>query len=218
VTKDNLISAVFGILLGFIAGYLLHEVMASRQPPRFAAGTAVAPSPMAGGPAAPAAPAGPAGQAMPGGGAPEQAPPQQDPTFDQAIQQLEQFVQQNPNDAEAVRRLADLYFDQARWPQARDLYSRFLEMEPGNADVLSDLGVVYRGMKDYPKALAQFDEAQRLVPDHWQSRYNEVIVLAFDLKKYDEAEQVLAELERLQPGNPNVAQLAQEMEKQRNAA
>lgn len=213
MTKDNLISAVFGILLGFIAGYLLHEVMASRQPPRFVAGAGVAPSPMAGGPA------GQAGQAMPGGegGAPAQAP-QQDPTFDQAIQQLEQLVQQNPNDAEAVRRLADLYFDQARWGQARDLYSRFLELEPGNADVLSDLGVVYRGLKDYPKALAQFDEAQRLVPDHWQSRYNEVIVLAFDLKKYDEAEQVLAELERLQPGNPNVAQLAQEMEKQRNAA
>lgn len=216
MTKDNLISAVFGILLGFIAGYLLHEVMASRQPPRFAAGTAGAP-PMAGSPAAPMAGNPGGSQAVPEGEAPAQAP-QQDPSFAQALQQLEQFVQQNPNDTEAIRRLADLYFDQARWAQARDLYSRFLELEPGNADVLSDLGVVYRGLQDYPKALAQFDEAQRLVPDHWQSRYNEVIVLAFDLKKYDEAEQVLAELERLQPGNPNVAQLAQEMEKQRNAA
>src|SRR4028118_2157602 len=39
LTKDNLISVVLGILLGFIAGYLLHEVMAARQPPRFAGPT-----------------------------------------------------------------------------------------------------------------------------------------------------------------------------------
>lgn len=209
MTKDNLISAVFGVLLGFIAGYLLHEVMASRQPPRFA-GNAV--------------PGGPGMAGSPGGGAAQAPPraPQQDPAAAQAMQQemqqLEQYVQENPNDVPALRRLADLNFDQARWAQARDLYSRVLQLEPGNADVLSDLGIVYRGLEDYPKALAQFDEAQRLVPQHWQSRFNEAIVLAFDLERFDEAERVLGELETLQPGNPDVARLAQEMQKRRNAA
>ena len=204
MTKDNLISAVFGILLGFIAGYLLHEVMASRQPPRFAGN-------MAGGPAA-----GPPG--MMGQAPPPQAGPQQDPAVQQEMQQLEQHVQENPNDVAALRRLGDLHFDQANWAQARDVYSRVLQIEPGNADVLSDLGVVYRGLKDYPKALAQFDEAQRLVPQHWMSRYNEAIVLAFDLQRFDEAEQVLGELKMLQPGNPDVDRLSQELEKRRNAA
>jgi tetratricopeptide (TPR) repeat protein len=205
VNKDSLISAVFGLLLGFIAGYLLHEVMASRQPPRLVAG---AQNTM------------PGAQSMPGAGAPPGAPaPDQGAAqaMQQEMQSLEQYIQENPNDAEALRRLADLSFEQARWPQARELYTRFLEMQPGNPDVLSDLGVVYRGLGEPDKALAHFDEAQRQAPQHWQSRYNEVIVL-LDLKRFDEAQQVMGELKMLQPGNPNVAQLDQELQKQRNAA
>jgi len=202
VNKDNLISAVFGILLGFIAGYLLHEVMASRQPPRFAAGTV------------------PAAGTTPGSAPPEAS--QQELAAAQAarqeIQQLEQLIQQNPNDTEAIRRLGDLHFELQQWPQARDLYNRFLELKPGEVGVISDLGVVYRGLQDYSKALAQFDEAQRLEPGHWQSHFNKAIVLGFDLKKYDEAEKELAELQKLQPGNPDVARLAQELEKEKRAA
>jgi len=207
VNKDNLISAVFGILLGFIAGYLLHEVMASRQPQRFSAMTP-----------------GVAGTAAPGGGSPEAAPggaPQGLGAAQegrQEVQQLEQFLQENPSNAEAIRRLADLNFDQQQWAQARDLYNRFLEMKPGDVGVISDLGVVYRGLKDYPQALAQFDEAQKMDPGHWQSRFNKAIVLGFDLKKYDEAEKELAELQKLQPGNPDVTRLAAELQKEKSAA
>jgi tetratricopeptide (TPR) repeat protein len=203
VNRDNLISAVFGILLGFIAGYLLHEVMASRQPPRLAAGAQP-----------------PGTQSMPGAatpGAPQQPEQGSAQAVQQEVQSLEQFVQENPTNAEAIRRLADLNFELSRWPQARDLYTRFLELQPGNPDVLSDLGVVYRGLGEFDKALAHFDEALRLAPDHWRSLYNKVIVL-LDQHKYDEAQAVMTELEKLQPNNPNVAQLAQELQKQRKAA
>ena len=207
MNKDNLIAAVFGILLGFIAGYLMHEVMATRQPPRLAAGSNAMPP-----------------QAVPPQGAPPSAAaaPQQDLAAAQAameeMRQLEQLIQQNPNDVQAIRRLGDLSFDQAQWSQARDLYTRFLELQPGDVDVISDLGVVYRGLKDYDRALQLFDETQKLAPDHWRSYYNEAVVLAFDLKRFDEAQTVLTELERLQPGNPNVSQLAAEVARQRNAA
>jgi tetratricopeptide (TPR) repeat protein len=203
VNKDSVIAAVFGILLGFIAGYLMHEVMASRQPPRLVAG---AQNTMPGAPS------------MPGGGAPAEAP-QADQARQamQEMQALEQFVQQNPNNQEAIRQLADLNFQLQRWPQARDLYTRFLALQPGEPDVLSDLGVVYRGLGEPDKAIAHFDEAQRLAPDHWRSRYNKVIVL-LDLRRFDEAQQVMTELEQLQPNNPNVAQLAEELQKQRKAA
>jgi hypothetical protein len=55
-------------------------------------------------------------------------------------------------------------------------------------------------------------------PDHWQSRFNEVIVLGFDLGRVDEAAQVMAELKELQPDNPNVQRLDQELERLRDNA
>jgi tetratricopeptide (TPR) repeat protein len=56
LNKDNLLFATIGLLLGFISGYLMHEVMVARQPLRRPAGEAMAaavtPGPGAGDPAA----------------------------------------------------------------------------------------------------------------------------------------------------------------------
>jgi hypothetical protein len=57
-----------------------------------------------------------------------------------------------------------------------------------------------------------------IAPDHWQSRYNKVIVLAFDLKDYAGAQKVLDDLQRLQPQNPSISELAAEVARRRSAA
>jgi cytochrome c-type biogenesis protein CcmH/NrfG len=225
MNKDNLVFAVFGILVGFIAGYLVHEVIAVRQPPRLTpelraqiampgedpmAGPAdnrvsdVAPG--AGGDTAASAPGG-----APGGAGPA-------PASMEEVQQLRAYVEQNPNDADAVLRLANLNFDIRNWMRAEELYRQYLKLRPGDANVMTDLGISYRESKKFDEALAQFDQAQKIAPDHWQSYYNEVVVLAFDLKRFDDADRVLAELQRLQPGNPDVARLADAVSKQRSAA
>lgn len=217
MTKDNLISVILGVLLGFIAGYLLHEVMAARQPPRFAAPAGTNPGAMPQGTSG-IAQSGPTqiaedmppGQ-QPGGGAAAGAPMAE-------IQQLREYVAQNPNDADAVRQLADLNFDISNWARALELYTRYLELKPGDVNVMSDLGVVQRELGNYDKALELFDQVQQQEPDHWQSMYNEIIVLAFNKRQYDEAQRVLDRLQQLQPDNPNVQRLADEVQKQRNAA
>ena len=84
--------------------------------------------------------------------------------------------------------------------------------------MITDLGISYRETKNYDQALEQFQQARKLAPDHWQSYYNEVVVLAFDLKRHDEANQLLQELQRMQPSNPDVAKLAEAVTRQRNAA
>lgn len=225
MNKDNLIFAIIGILVGFISGYLMHEVIANKQPPRLTpelraqiampgedpmAGPAdnrvsdVAPG--AGGDTAASAPGG-----MPGGVGPA-------PAGMEEVQQLRAYVEQNPNDADAVLQLANLNFDIRNWMRAEELYRQYLKLRPGDPNVMTDLGISYRESRKFDEALAQFDEAQKLAPDHWQSYYNEVVVLAFDLKRFDEADRVLAELQRLQPGNPDVARLADAVSKQRSAA
>lgn len=216
MSKDNLLFLMGGLLLGFVSAYLMFEAMASRQPPRLTpalraqivagddgnggGGGAVAGEAPAGGGAAD-----PAGGAAPAAGAgPAMA----------EIQQLRDYVEKNPNDAAAVRKLADLNFDIQNWQRARELYAHYLQLKPTDTDVMTDLGITYRGLRQFDKALDMFHQAKKLDPNHWQSYYNEVVVLAFDLKKPAEAGQVLADLQKMQPANPDVAKLAQAVARQ----
>jgi Flp pilus assembly protein TadD len=213
VNRDNLLFALLGLVVGFISAYWMFEAMATRQPARLTPG-AVAADPHQGigtgaPPAGQAAGQGPAAGAGPEGGS---GPMMED------IQRLREQVAQNPNDAEAVLRLANANFDIQNWQRARELYVQYLKLRPNEPDVMTDLGITYRATGEYDTALGLFRQAQGIAPQHWQSRFNEAVVLAFDLKQFEQAEAILADLRRMQPGNPNIDQLAAEIERQRNAA
>lgn len=201
--RDNWLFATFGLLLGFILGYVLHEVMAARQPPRLAVGSGPQVEEMGGAPAQAAAGAA-AGTAAGG-------PPMAE------IQQLREQVEKNPNDTDALLHLANLNFDIKNWQRASELYQRYLKLQPATADVLTDLGVSMREQGQAREALAQFDRAAAMSATHWQSRFNKVVVLGFDLQDYAGAERVLAELRVLQPANQAITDLAAEIERRKNA-
>jgi Flp pilus assembly protein TadD len=200
VSRDNVLFIVIGILIGFISGYLMHEVMASRQPARLVHGDA--------GPVA----SGPGPEASPQPQAPDPA------AIAQEVRSLEQYLAENPNDAEALLRLASLSFEVGDWSRCAEMYERHLELRPGDPDVLSDLGLCYRQMGQVERALAVFDRAQEIDPEHWRSRFNEVVVLAIDRRDFDAAERVLDELRALQPANPDVDALAAEVARRRGTA
>lgn len=202
MNRDNGLFLLVGLLAGFIAGYLLHEEMAGRQAPRRVPGTAAA-APAAGAMAAP----GGGGGAAASGGAPMMG----------EITRLRQQIAQHPDDAAAIVALANLHFDIQDWGAARELYERYERLQPGNPDVITDLGVCLRGLGDFKGAIAQFQRAQTASPQHWQSRFNEVVVLAFDLKDSTGARSKLAELRRLSPDNPDVERLASEVERRAGA-
>jgi tetratricopeptide (TPR) repeat protein len=213
LNKDNLLYTVVGILIGFVSAYLLFEAMAARQPPRLtpelrAQIALPGENPAGGGAGGPTdarvANAGMAEAAAGGGPAVEE------------VQQLSAYVQQNPDDADAVLRLANLNFDIRNWGRAQELYNRYLKLRPGNPDVLTDLGISYRETQQFDSALERFRQARKMAPGHWQSYYNEVVVLAFDLKRYAEADPLLQELQRMQPANQEVAKLAEAVARQRS--
>ena len=201
MSRDNALSVVIGILVGFIAGYLLHEVMAARQPPRLVHGEAGA-----------VAAAGPGG------------PPAGGPAGTEAearmteIRSLELYLAENPDDAEAVLRLANLSWSVESWGRCVEMFERYLELRPESPGLLSDLGICYRSLGRLDRALELFDRAQRLDPDHYESRFNEAVVLGFDQREFEAAERVIEELRALRPDDPRVEALAEEIARRRSAA
>jgi len=224
MTRDNLLFVTLGLLAGFISGYFTHEVMAVRQPPSLAVLQAAQAAALGGAQAdgteggnVPAGdPRGTGGGPVGAGGMAGAGGPGGPPMAE--ILRLREQVEKNPNDAEALLTLANLNYDIRNWERARELYERYLALRPPHPDVLTDLGVSLRGLKRFPEAMARFEEAQRLEDGHWQSLYNEVVVLAFDLKEMGKAQQVLARLRQLQPENPEVAKLAEEVARRSGSA
>lgn len=206
MNRDNVLFALIGILIGFIAGYLMQEVMVTRQPARLVHGES--------------------GPASPGAGAPTSnqrtGPEAMAQARAEEMQQLETYLAENPEDPRAVLRMANLSYVTRDWADCVRYYERFLELESGEPDVLSDLGVCYREMGEPRQALDAFDRAQELEPGHWQSRFNEVVILAFDLNDFARAEEVLEELRELQPGDAqaqrNIERLAEEVARRQAGA
>ena len=214
-TRDNLLYTTIGVLAGFISGYFVHEVVALRQPPPLALLQAAQAAAAGGSPHGP-------GGAVPlpsgTGGAPQPAMGAAGGPAMEDITRLREQVERNPEDAEAILQLANLNYDIANWQRAQELYTRYLELRPAHPDVLTDLGVALRGVKDFPGALARFEQAQQLQAGHWQSLYNQVVVLAFDMNDYSRARDVLTRLQALQPGNAEVERLAREVTQRGGAA
>lgn len=214
MTKDNLLFAAFGLLLGFVAAWLMFEKVTLKQPPRAIPGQAAVSAPSATG--------------MPGEGAPSSGAP-----LDMSnLEALQAQFQQNPDNPDILLALAHETYDIAQqvpnpagsrplWTQARDLYTRYVELRPEDPNlpnILSDLGVSYQELGEFDQALEIFRRVQTMAPDHWQSLYNQVVVLAFSKKDVEGAKKVLVELKRVQPNNPDVERLAAAVEAQRNAA
>jgi len=195
LNRNNALYLVIGLLAGFLGGYIGHESMSAVQPARLPPhGAAGATAPPLGGGAPPAT-----------GAAPAMA----------EITELTAALERDPNDTTALLRLANLNFDIQRWDRAGELYERYLALVPGDPNVLTDLGITYRARGEFQRALEMFREAQKGAPGHWQSSFNEAIVLGFDLGDEEAAQAVLSQLESRAPGNPEVARLAEELKRRR---
>lgn len=218
MTKDNLLFAFAGLVLGFVMAWFMYEKITSRQPPRLVPGQAPSTAAGTGAPAA----------TVPGLGGESSSVP-----LDMSkLEALQQQLDQNPDNPDVILALAHESYDIAQqvpnpagsrplWQQARDLYLRYVELRPNDPNlpnVLSDLGVAYQELEEYDQALEIFRRVREMAPGHWQSLFNQVVVLAFGKKEFEEAGKVLEELIQEQPNNDDVKRLAAAVEEQRKAA
>ena len=187
---DRLLFAAGGLLVGFAAAYLYVD----NVPTPLAAQQQAAGDPHAGIPGMPPAGGAPAGAAA--------APMSADPVVRQKLAEMQQALAQNPNDYDLLVRVGNAAYDTEQFPVAVDAYERALKVKGGDPNVLTDLGISYRNIGNPDKALECFDKATKASPDHWQARYNKVVVLGLDKGDKKAAFALLAELKKARATHP----------------
>lgn len=206
--RDNVAYLTAGLAFGFVFGFGFFHTLAWRPERQMAAGGSAS--------GAVDAPAGPMAPTQMGPGASAAAAPDGAAPMIARINDLKQRLQADPRDTAAAVELANLYHDVGMYRQAIGLYEQALAVSPNDPDLLTDLGICYQSLRDNDRALELFARAQSIDPKHWQSLYNSIVVLAFQLGRLDEAESALARLEAARPGLPQTAELAAAVAQERS--
>lgn len=118
------------------------------------------------------------------------------------IERLNQLLKVNPNNADALTQLGNLYMDAAKYSEAVTYYERALKIRK-DPNVATDLGICYRELGEHGRALALFEQVRRENPTHWQALFNQAVVLV-DMKQYDKAREAIAQLRRERPADPEI--------------
>jgi tetratricopeptide (TPR) repeat protein len=95
--------------------------------------------------------------------------------------------------------LGNLYFDANQVDKAIAAYKRSLALVPGNADVLTDLGVMYRRKGRPREAIKAFDRAIQVNPRQEAAYFNKGVVFLHDLNDRENAIKAWEELLRVNP-------------------
>jgi len=112
---------------------------------------------------------------------PPAPPPGPDPAeLNLKIQALKDIVKKDPKNLPALVELGNLYFDSGQPKEAIEVYSQYLALKPDNADVRTDMGIMYRALGEFDRAIEEFKKAAQSDPKHINSRYNIGIVLLHD--------------------------------------
>lgn len=193
MSRDNLLFLAGGMLFGALVGYFVADAVGGRS---------VAPSPHVHAPAPAGASASEAGRAT---------AHQMDAADVQAIEGLQSILARDPRNAPALVKLANLFHDAEMWTQAIAHYERAIEEVPADPDVLTDLGICYRGNRQFELALESFAKAHKADPRHWKALFNTAIVAGFDLGRLDEADLAISKLEQVNPSAPNLEQMKQDL-------
>ena len=204
--RDQVAFLLGGVAFGILLGYGLFNAVATRPGATGAGATEEARGPM--GPAAMSQGPPPEGGA-PGaasGGAP----------MLQEINALKQAVQQDPANLAAWTRLANLYHDAGMFDTAIEFYRKAVDLAPRDPNIITDLGICYEQLEQFPQALELFDRAQSIDPNHWQSLYNIAVVSIYGLVDLDRAAGALARLGEVNPAAPNLGKLRAALDERRS--
>jgi tetratricopeptide (TPR) repeat protein len=176
---------LFGFLVGYVIAYAVHEPRVKQS-------------------AAPVPGAGNLGMS-PGGiiGAGAPAAAARDQMMERVFQEiaaLRAAIEKDPQNVDALVRLANMYYDSGKCAEAIEYYGKALEFRPDDVNVRTDMGICMRELGRPDEALEQFRGSLSRAPDHWQTWLNLGIVSLFDKHDTASAAEAFAKVEELNPG------------------
>jgi tetratricopeptide (TPR) repeat protein len=117
-----------------------------------------------------------------GDGTSQQAVPQQ-PTPEQLRHMAETQVapllaelNTEPNNADLLYKIGNLYYDAQQYPDAVTYYERALKVNPAATDVRTDLGTAYHLMGQPDRAIEEYDAVLKIDHKHANALFNEGMV------------------------------------------
>jgi len=175
------VMAVVCLLIGIAGGYL----------------TRGSSSPMATAPVPNAQP-----MANPAASPSQMAPQELQQALAQQLPPLQERLKSDPNNAELLADVGNMYFDARQYNQAAPYYRRVLQLQPRNTDVRTDLGIAYWFLGNADQAIGEFQTALKTAPTQANTLFNLGVV---QWKGKMDAEAALATWQKLLDTNPGFA-------------
>jgi len=151
---------------------------------------------------------------MPPPGAPASAPPGPSPLeVASKIQALKEIVKKDPKNLPAWVELGNLYFDSDQPKEALEAYSQYLAVKPDNPDVRTDMGIMYRKLGQFDRAIEEFRRAAQSDPKHINSRYNIGLVLLHDKQDIKGAIKAWEDYLKVDPNSERAQRIRTQIEK-----
>ena len=151
-----------------------------------------------------------------GSAAPQPPPEQLKQMADEQAQPLLAQLTTDPNDAQLLYKIGNLYYDAQQYPDAVTYYERSLKINPKATDVRTDLGTAYHLMGQPDRAISEYDEVLKVDSKHANALFNEGMVKwqdKMDLKGAIVAWQHLLDTNPNYPQRDRVQQLIAQADK-----
>jgi Tfp pilus assembly protein PilF len=149
---------------------------------------------------------------------PQVTPEQQKATAAQAVAPLLLTLKDNPNDFDTIVKVANLYYDGQQYTDAGKYYQRALQLQPKNADVLTDFGTSLWYTGDADKAISEFQTALKYEPGRASTLFNLGIVRWQGKQDPKGAAQAWEELLQKNPDYPDKEKLQEFIERAKQHA
>lgn len=117
---------------------------------------------------------------------------------DSAFAEVKKKLEENPNDADALYHLADIYDRQAQYTEAVEAYKKVIKLKPDMGYAYFKMGTAYSRLDKPAEAVTAFKEAIKHMPNYAVA-YNNLGVAYGKLEKFNDEIAVLKKAIKLRP-------------------